>query len=67
MVKLISENLIVEEISRYLSERRKKGLPTFEPDPLKIYYRVSKKIKELMHIKEPLVYFDVKYFTSNYP
>ncbi len=67
MVKLISENLIVEEIYKYLSERRKKGLPIFEPDPLKIYYKVSKRVKELMRIKEPLVYLDVKYFTSNYP
>lgn len=60
MVKLISENLLLDEICCHLSERRRRGLLLFEPNPIKIFQRISKRIDRLTKTKEPLIYLRLR-------
>ncbi|MEM2875434.1 MAG: hypothetical protein QXL67_00555 [Candidatus Bathyarchaeia archaeon] len=64
MVKLIAKNLILSEISRYSSERKRKGLLVLEPNPVKLYQRVTSQIRRLTKRKEPLVYLRLRPFSS---
>ena len=66
MVKLIAENLILGELSKYLSERKRKNLPIFEPNPVKIYQRILEQIKRITKRKEPLVYLRLRPFNPYY-
>ena len=62
MVKLIAENLILGELSKYLSERKRKNVPIFEPNPVKLYQRIVKQIKRIAKRKDPLVYLRLRPF-----
>jgi len=66
MVKLIAENLILGEISKYIAEREKKGLTIFEPNPIKIYQRITRQIRKITERKEPLVHLRLRPFNPYY-
>jgi hypothetical protein len=59
MANFIAENLIIEEITRRLRDR-KWDSNAFRLDPIDIYNTLSRRISGLSKEKGPLVYLRVK-------
>jgi hypothetical protein len=59
MIEPIAENLIIEEIAKYI-QKENKGLMPAVLDPLSIYNAVSGRISRLPKEKGPLIYLNIK-------